>query len=76
MRKKSHPLSSLMVLRRPPVGHQALAWLEFDKLNSSSNIICSGIGYGQTQAMRVLGTLRAAAGVGWRADPMVDVDDA
>ena len=65
-----------MVLRKPPVGHQALTWLEFANINSSSNLICSGIDYGQTQAKRVIGTLRVDAGVGkqipWWTSTMLD----
>ena len=53
-----------MPLRRLPVGHQALTWLEFAKINSSSDLICSGIDSGQTQATIVIGTLRVAAVVG------------
>ena len=66
MQKKSHALSNSMALRRPPIGHQALTWLEFVKINSSLNLICSGIDYGQTEAIRVIGTLHATVGVGDR----------
>ena len=52
-----------MALRNLPVGHQALIRLEFAKNKSLSDLICSGIDYGQTQATRVLGTLQAAVGI-------------